>query len=145
MFVIIARVYTGSCEISVPESCVAVDSSLLGQDAVYFRKYLPSFRKKKLVILCCSYPEDYCSKLLRNSGVYLQLDTKYPFQLIMYRFIFVCFSQEQSEPPINVFIHNTVYLCCQPALYDECLVRDVSSNKCMSADGDRGVVKLSVV
>ena len=39
-------------------------------------------------------------------------------------FIFVCFSQEQSESPINVFVHDTAYFsmlgwrfCCQPAFF----------------------------
>jgi hypothetical protein len=44
MFEIIGGVYTGICEISDPESCVAEDSSLLGQDAVSLHKYLPTFR-----------------------------------------------------------------------------------------------------
>ena len=90
MFEIFGGVYTCSCEISGPESCVAEDSSLLAHNAVSFRKYLPTFRKN-LANLCCSYPEDYCSKLLRNSGNYLRLDTEYSFQSIIYRlFIFVC-------------------------------------------------------
>jgi hypothetical protein len=80
MFEIIGGIYTYSCEISGPESCVAEDSSLLAHDAVSFRKYLPTFRKN-LAILCCFYPENYCSKLLRNSDNYLQLDTEYFFSI----------------------------------------------------------------